>query len=111
LAESISYGEFKKVELRTAKITGARLIPDKDNLYELDLDLGSEQRTIISGLRKYYSQEELVGKTIVLVANLEPKKFAGRISQGMLLAAVDWDSGKVVLVTPEKEIALGKTVE
>lgn len=111
LAKNVSYSEFKKIELKTAKILAAEQIPEKDNLYKIELDLGSEKRTIVSGLRKYYSVEELVGKTIVLVANLEPKKIGGMLSQGMLLAAVDWDSNKVVLVQPDKEISPGKTVE
>ena len=91
------------VQLRTAKILKAELVPNKDKIYQLTLEMGNETRTIISGIRQWYSPEELVGKTICIVANLEPKKLGGIMSQGMLLAALD-DEGKFSLLVTEKPV-------
>lgn len=83
----IEYTDFSKVELRTALILAAEPVPGTDKLMRIDTDLGFEKRQIIAGIAKDYTGEELIGKTIVVVANLKPRKLRGLLSQGMLLAA------------------------
>ncbi len=93
----VSFDEFKKIELKIAKILKAEDIPGKDKLVKLEIDVGEENsRTLVAGLKPAYSAEELVGKTIVVVANLEPATIAGIESNGMLLAA-DSESGAIIL--------------
>ena len=93
----VSFDEFKKIELKIAKILKAEDIPGKDKLVKLEIDIGEENpRTLIAGLKPVYSAKELVGKTIVVVANLEPATIAGIESNGMLLAA-DSESGAILL--------------
>jgi methionyl-tRNA synthetase len=83
----ISFTDFEKVELRTAKILTAERVPEADRLLKLRIDLGTEQRQIVAGIAEHYTPEDLPGKTIVVVANLEPATIRGLESQGMLLAA------------------------
>lgn len=106
----VSFQEFKKIELKTAKVTEVQEVPEKDRLYKLAIDLGGEQRTIVAGLREFYSAEELKGKTLIVVANLEPAVIAGIKSEAMLLAVKDKE-GKYTLITPEKETDAGVRVE
>ena len=98
----ISIDEFRKVELKVATIKGAEPHPNADKLMVLQIDLGSEQRQICAGIRNHYAPEELIGRQIVVVANLETAKLRGLESQGMLLAASD--EGRVILLTPEKAV-------
>src|SRR3989344_4657155 len=101
----ITIDDFKKVELKVAKILEADRVEGSDKLVKLKVDLGSEQRQIIAGIGNVYTPEILVGKQIIVVANLEPRKLMGLESQGMLLAASD-EMGPI-LVIPESEVALG----
>lgn len=101
--ELISIEEFKKVKLRTAKIIEAEAVPKSEKLVKLKVDLGNEQRQILAGIAKHYSPESLIGKTIVIVANLKPAKLMGMESQGMLLAA-NAEDGSLGLVIPEIDI-------
>lgn len=101
--ELISIEEFKKVKLRTAKIIEAEAVPKSEKLLKLKVDLGNEQRQILAGIAKHYSPEALIGKTIVIVANLKPAKLMGMESQGMLLAA-NAEDGSLGLVIPEIDI-------
>ena len=94
----ITYDEFMKVDLRVARVKHAERIPKSKKLLRLIVDLGDEERQIIAGIAQYYEPEDLIGKNIVIVANLEPKKLMGYESQGMLLAAGE----KPVLLTTEK---------
>lgn len=105
---TISFEEFKKLDIRIGKITKAERIRRSNKLILLEVDLGSEKRQLVAGLAPYYAPEELVGKEIVVLANLEPKVFMGYKSQGMLLAAVV--DGKPVLLQPEKEVPPGARV-
>ena len=98
--ELISIEDFKKVKLRTAKIIHAEAVPKSEKLVKLQVDLGDEQRQILAGIAKHYSPESLIGKTIVVVANLKPAKLMGMESQGMLLAA-NAEDGSLGLVIPE----------
>lgn len=104
----ISIDEFRKIELKVATIKSAEPHPNADKLMVLQIDLGSEQRQICAGIRNQYTPEELVGRQIVVVANLETAKLRGMDSQGMLLAASD--EGRVILLTPEKSVQAGAKV-
>ena len=104
----ISIDDFRKIELRVATIKSAEPHPNADKLLVLQIDLGGETRQICAGIRNHYSAEELVGKQIVVVANLETAKLRGLDSQGMLLAASDED--RVIILTPEKSVQAGAKV-
>lgn len=98
------------VQLKTAKIVSVVAVPNKDKLYQIDLEVGNEKRTIVSGIRGYYpNPEELVGKMIPILYNLEPKKLGGVMSKGMLLAALD-DEGQFSLLIAEKPVKSGAEV-
>ena len=100
--ERISIDTFMNVELRTAKVLTAEAVPKSKKLIKLQVDLGTEQRTILAGIAEAYQPESLVGRTIVIVANLKPAKLMGIESNGMVLAASP-EGGKPVLVTVEAE--------
>jgi methionyl-tRNA synthetase len=104
----ISIDEFRKVELKIATIKSAEPHPNADRLMVLQVDLGSEQRQICAGIRNHYTPEQLVGKQVVIVANLETAKLRGLESQGMLLAASD--NERVIVLTPEKSVQAGAKV-
>ena len=105
----ISIDDFRKIELKVATIKSAEAHPNADKLIVLQIDLGGEQRQICAGIRNHYTPEELVGKQIVVVANLETAKLRGLESQGMLLAASD--EGRVIIMTPEKPVQSGASVK
>ena len=105
----ISIDDFRKVELKVATVKSAEPHPNADKLIVLQVDLGSEQRQICAGIRNHYTPEELVGKQVVVVANLETAKLRGLESQGMLLAASD--DGRVIILTPEKPVLAGAPVK
>ncbi len=107
--ETINLNDFKKLDLRLAQIIEAERVPDTDKLLKLKLDLGDETREIVSGIGMQYHPEDLIGKQIVIVANLEPKVFRGIESQGMLLCAVDKED-KVALLNPDKEFPSGTII-
>lgn len=104
----ITIDEFRKLEIKVATIKKAEPHPNADKLLVLQMDMGSEERQIVAGIRGHYAPEELVGKQIVIVANLETAKLRGVESQGMLLAASDGD--RIVILTPEKEVNPGAKV-
>lgn len=104
----ISFEEFKKIELKTARVTEAEKIPKADKLLKLKVSLGDEERQLVAGVAEHYTPEELVGKTIIIVSNLQPATIRGIESQGMLLAVEDGD--RLALLTTEKEISPGKRV-
>ncbi len=106
----ISFQDWQKAELKVAKIIAAEDIPGKDKLYKLQIDLGSEQRQIIAGIKPFYEKEELQGKNIIVVANLEPVIIAGLESQAMLLAAKD-SEGKYKFVSIDDSVEAGTNVE
>lgn len=106
---TINYDDFSKLELRIAKILTAEHVEGSEKLLKLQIDLGSEQRQIISGIAKSYTPEQLVGKSVVIIANLEPRMIMGLESNGMLLAASD-ESGPVILI-PEREVPAGTNIK
>ncbi|MBM4257107.1 MAG: methionine--tRNA ligase subunit beta [Deltaproteobacteria bacterium] len=105
----ISIDEFGKVELRVATVKSAEPHPKADRLLVLKIDLGTEERQLVAGIRAHYAPEDLIGKQIVVVANLQPAVLRGIESQGMLLAASDGE--KVIVLSPEKPIAPGSRVK
>jgi methionyl-tRNA synthetase len=107
-AEPISVEDFAKVELRVAQVVAAKKHPNADKLLVLTLSLGNEERTVVSGIAKWYRPEDLVGKKVVLVANLKPARLRGVESQGMILAAQEGED--LALVTVEGEIPPGAVV-
>jgi len=104
----ISIDEFRKIEIKVATIKHAELHPNADRLMVLKIDLGSEERQLVAGIKGHYAPEDLIGRQIVVVANLEPAKLRGVESQGMLLAVTDND--KIVLLNPEKPVSPGAKV-
>jgi methionyl-tRNA synthetase len=103
----IAIDDFVKIDLRVAKIIVAERIPKADKLLRLEVDLGYEKRQILSGIAEWYTPEDLIGRNIVVIANLAPRKMRGLESHGMLLAASHGDNGKPVLATFGEDIALG----
>ncbi|MDQ7065528.1 MAG: methionine--tRNA ligase [candidate division KSB1 bacterium] len=105
----ISIDDFAKVQLRVARVESAQKVEGADRLLQLQIDLGGEKRQIVAGIAQHYRPEEMVGKQIIVVANLKPAKIRGLESQGMLLAATD-DSGKLCVLVPEKDMQPGAKV-
>jgi methionine--tRNA ligase beta chain len=104
----ITIDRFRELELKVATVTAAEPHPNADRLLVLRVDLGGEQRQIVAGIRAHYAPETLVGRQVVVVANLEPAMLRGVESQGMLLAASSGD--RVVLVRPDDPVAAGAVV-
>jgi methionyl-tRNA synthetase len=106
--ERIDIADFARMELRAAKVTAAEKVEGSKKLLKLQVDLGTESRQVVAGIAQTHAPEDLVGKTVVLVANLEPAKLMGVESNGMVLAgSVD---GKAVLCQFESEVAPGTKV-
>ena len=109
LPPEITIDDFAKVGLRVGKVIAAEKMEKTDKLLVMKVEVGAEVRTIVSGIAKYYTPEEMVGKQVVVVANLAPHAFRGVVSEGMLLCADDGKGG-VVLVSPEKPVDSGSEV-
>ncbi len=109
-SEWVSFDDFTKLKLRVGRVIEASDHPNADRLLVLKVDLGDEQRQLCAGLKGHYTPEELVGRNLVIVANLAPRMMRGIESQGMLLAATSPDQSRVVIVSPESEIEPGSTV-
>jgi len=105
----INYDDFKKVELKVAKIISAEEVAGAEKLLKLQIDIGSEKRQIVAGIRKVYQPSDLIGKEIIVVTNLEPRMVMGIESNGMLLAASD-DNGPVIL-RPDKDVPPGSGIK
>ncbi len=107
--EQISYEEFAKLDIRTAKVLEAEPLGEK--LIKMLMDVGGEKRTIVAGIRRWYKPEELVGKTVIILYNLKGRKILGVESQGMVLG-VDGleEDGTYTLIVPEKDVPSGRRV-
>jgi methionyl-tRNA synthetase len=105
----IQYDDFAKLELKAGTITACVKVEKADKLLKLEVDLGSEKRTIVSGIAQHYTPEEMVGKQVIVVTNLAPRKMKGIESQGMILTAEDND-GKLQLLKPENPVRPGSNV-
>src|SRR6202042_1883714 len=105
----IQFPDFDKLDLRTGVILEAEKVAKADKLLKLEVDLGFEKRTIVSGIALHYNPEEIIGKQVVIVANLTPRKMKGIESNGMILMAED-KNGKLNFIGPENEIDGGSGV-
>ncbi len=108
--ELITFEDFKKIDLRVARVLSAERLPKSEKLLKLQIAVGDERRQVVAGIAQHYAPEELVGRTVIVVYNLKPAKLMGQESQGMILAASD-DSGKLAILTPAAEIADGSVVK
>ena len=109
LKPEIDIDLFGRLDLRVAKVIACEKVQKADKLLHLTVDVGGEKRSIVSGIAKYYTAEEMIGKEVVIIANLKPVKLRGIDSQGMILCAEDKD-GKLALVSPEKPVESGSEV-
>ena len=103
VAAEISIDDFLKVDLRVATVTACERIPKADKLLKLQLDMGYEQRQVVSGIAEHYEPEALVGQKVIVVANLKPVKLRGELSQGMILAGKSDGILKLATVDPSLE--------
>ena len=105
----ITIDDFKKVEFIVAQIKEVNDHPDADRLYLVKVDTGKEEKQVVAGIKKSYTKEQLVGRRVILVNNLEPAVIRGQQSQGMLLAATD--SEGTCVISPDRAAALGSIVK
>jgi methionine--tRNA ligase beta chain len=101
--------DFRKLGLKVAQVKEVNEHPNADRLYVITLDLGDSLKQVVAGIRSSYQKEELIGKQVILVDNLEPAVLRGVESQGMLLATEDEEG--IVIVSPEKKVKLGSIVK
>jgi len=104
----VTYEDFAKLELRVGLVKNAEILEKSEKLLKLTVDFGTEERQVLSGIRKFYSPEDVVGKKFVFVTNLQKRKIMGMESQAMIMAAED--EGGIVLLQPEKDITPGSKV-
>ncbi len=103
----IAYNEFSKIDLRVARVLECTVVENSNKLLRLYVDIGTEKRQIIAGIAKAYTPKELIGKNIIIIANVDYKMLAGLESQGMLLAA---DKDEPILLTMDKDVAPGTRI-
>ena len=102
----ITFDDFAKIQLRVGEIIACEAVPKSNKLLKETVKFGDEVRTVVSGIAKHYKPEEMVGKKVVFVTNLAPRKVCGIVSEGMILAAED-ESGTLSLIVPDKDVASG----
>ena len=107
---TITFDDFARIDLRVARVLECAEHPNADKLLVLKIDLGTEQRQICAGIRGHYEPASLVGRLIVVVANLAPRMMRGKESNGMLLAASNADHSRVILLQPDADIEPGSKV-
>ena len=110
LKDEITIEDFEKIDLRVAKVLQCEPIKGAKKLLKLKVDLGGEERQVVSGIAQYYKPEDLVGKSIILVANLKPVTLRGELSQGMILAASDDEDSKLFVATIDGDLPTGSQV-
>ena len=104
----ISFDDFSKLDLKIGKILEVKLHPEAEKLYLLKVDIGKKVISLVAGIKPFYGRDELVGKLIVVLVNLEPKNIRGFSSEGMLLAVQDKDD--VSLIVSDKAVEPGATI-
>ena len=109
IQENVDFPTFEKVDIRVGKVLECTKVPKADKLLQFKIDDGMGGRTIVSGIAKYYNPEDLVGKEVCFIANFEPRKLKGVMSEGMILSAVNAD-GSLVVIGPTGEVAPGSKV-
>ena len=107
--EEIDIDFFRKIDLKVGKIISAETVEKSSKLLKINVSFGDRQKTILSGIRKDYTAEELVGKKIIVIDNLKPAKLMGLESQGMLLAASD-KTGNISLLTVDRDVEEGSNI-
>jgi methionyl-tRNA synthetase len=107
---TISVDDFKKLDLRVAKVLSAEKVAKSDKLLKMQLDIGGETRQVLAGIAQHYQPQDLVNKSLVIVANLQPAKLMGQESQGMILAASN-DEGQLSVICPIVDISPGSIVK
>ena len=110
VAQAVSIDDFGKLDIRVGKVLECQRVPKADKLLQFKIDDGLGGRTIVSGIAKYYAPEDLVGKEVCFIANLEPRKLKGIVSQGMILSAED-AGGRLVVIGPHGEVKPGSQVK
>ena len=105
----ISFDDFQKCDIRTATILEAEKVAKTTKLLKLTVDTGIDKRTLVSGIAEHYDPKEIIGRKILMIVNLEPRKIKGIESKGMILCAEDAE-GKLSLVVPEREIPAGAEI-
>lgn len=109
--EEIEYSDWSKLDMRVGRIISAERVPRTEKLYKIMVDIGKEEPTqIVSSLVPFYKENDLIGKKIVVLTNLKPTKFAGEVSNGMLIAAEKEDESECVLLTPLSDIEVGTRI-
>lgn len=106
----ITFEDFSKINLKIARILEAQKLEKSEKLIQLKIQVDKTTKQIIAGIGKYYPPEQLIGKLIVIVDNLQPKEIMGFESQGMLLAAKDLKTGEIALLVPDKEVEPGSQI-
>mgnify|MGYP001463902432 CR=1 FL=1 len=109
-ASEITIDDFFKVDLRVAEVLSAEKVKNADKLLKLQLDVGNEKRQVVSGIAEHYKPEELIGKKLILVANLKPVKLRGELSQGMILAGED-ENGRLSVATVDEALPNGTKIK
>ena len=110
IKNEIAYGDFEKLDLRLAKVIACEEVKRSKKLLKLTVSLGTEERTVVSGIKNWYKPEDLIGKTVVLVANLKPVTLCGVESHGMILCASDPSDTELAFLSPEKDLPAGWVV-
>ena len=109
--KTVSFEDWSKLDLRVAEIKKAEEIEGADKLWKLTIDVGEfGKRVICAGIKEHYSKKELLGKKIIIISNLEPRKMKGILSEGMLLAASTENHSEVILLTTDKDIKNGSKI-
>ena len=110
MAENIPFADWEKLDLKNAEILEVEDIKGADKLYKLKIDLGTETRVLVAGLKQYYTRDELVGKRVIVFTNLEPRTIRGVESKGMVLAVSNGDHSEVKLIQTDGAVDLGNRV-
>jgi len=108
--QNISFSDWEKLDLRNAEILEVEDIKGADKLYKLKIDLGTETRILVAGLKKDYTKDELVGKRVIVFTNLEPRTIRGIESKGMVLAVSNADHSEVKLLQSDGAVDLGNRI-
>ena len=110
MTENVQFDEWSKLDIRIGEVVEVEDIPKSDKLYKIKVDLGTETRTLVAGMKPYYTKEEFEGKKCTVIMNLEPRKIMGIESHGMILAASNGDKSEVKLLQAEGALELGSKI-
>jgi len=105
----VTFEEFKKINIRVAQIKEVKDHPNADRLYIVKVNMGEEERELVAGIKKAYAKEELIGKSVIVIENLEPAVIRGVESKGMILAAQDGET--LAVLCPDKPVSPGAIVK